>query len=133
MASSLSHSATPQSLLAALGYESTLINDNTEGKAILQQDESLQHLLNGRSINEIDSRRYDRYISISRDLCSRIGAVPGQQAFIINGRIVGPFPAGSFKAADINVLINYELRKRVGPVMEALFDVQGDEKEDLSS
>lgn len=133
MAGSSSHSATPQSLLAALGYETPVVNDITEGKPILQQDESLQQLLNGRSVNEIDSRQYDRYISISRDLYSKIGAVAGQQAFIINGRVVGPFPAGSFQAADINVLINYELRKRVGPVMEALFDIQGHEKEGLSS
>jgi UDP-glucose:glycoprotein glucosyltransferase len=133
MAGSSSHLATPQSLLAALGYETPVVNDITEGKPILQQDESLQQLLNGRSVNEIDSRQYDRYISISRDLYSKIGAVTGQQAFIINGRVVGPFPAGSFQAADINVLINYELRKRVGPVMEALFDIQGHEKEGLSS
>lgn len=35
-------------------------------------------------------------------------------------QVVGPFGSGDFVAEDLSDLINYELRKRIGPVVDAL-------------
>jgi hypothetical protein len=44
---------------------------------------------------------------------------------LISEQVVGPFPPGAFRAADVRALATYELRKRAGPVMAALIDIVG--------
>ncbi|GAA6009058.1 hypothetical protein JCM11491_005730 [Sporobolomyces phaffii] len=57
----------------------------------------------------------------------KLGFEPGQNGIIINGRVIGPFPDGSFGLADLRALLSYELDKRIAPVVAAVkqagFDV----------
>lgn len=54
-----------------------------------------------------------------KDFASALGLAPGEAGVLINGRLVAPLPT-SFVEEDFELLLAYEHRKRVGPVMKAL-------------
>ena len=50
-----------------------------------------------------------------------LGLRPGQQALMLNGRIVGPIPSDSnFRASDFDQLLQFERAKRIDPANAAL-------------
>ncbi|KAI5789894.1 UDP-glucose:glycoprotein glucosyltransferase-domain-containing protein [Pyronema domesticum] len=56
----------------------------------------------------------------SRVVLEKAGVKPGEKAIIINGRVVGPIPKDStFVTADFQALLDYELTKRIKPVLES--------------
>ncbi|KAG8781567.1 hypothetical protein FRC16_002834 [Serendipita sp. 398] len=57
-------------------------------------------------------------------LAREIGLRPGQMGVIVNGRIIGPLPAGAFSEVDFPPLIVYERDRRVTPIITALKEAQ---------
>lgn len=50
-----------------------------------------------------------------------LGLEPGQQALMLNGRVVGPIPKGvNFTVSDFEQLLQFERSKRLGPANAAL-------------
>ncbi|KAK2763700.1 hypothetical protein FQN54_009316 [Arachnomyces sp. PD_36] len=65
-----------------------------------------------------------QYWEATEPLSKELGLLPGQNALVLNGRIVGPIPSSSFGVEDIEQLVGYEQLKRLGPVSEALSNLQ---------
>ncbi|CAL1698787.1 unnamed protein product [Somion occarium] len=66
---------------------------------------------------------YREYLTASHFVTRDLKILPGQNALIVNGRVLGPLAPNDFLADDINALVKYELRKRVQPVVAALEDI----------
>ncbi|KAF2012225.1 glycosyltransferase family 24 protein [Aaosphaeria arxii CBS 175.79] len=57
------------------------------------------------------------------------GLKSGQSALLLNGRYVGPIPEGqSFSKDDVDTLVSYETTKRIGPLSNALEQLQISDK-----
>ncbi|KAM5363345.1 hypothetical protein ACJZ2D_012086 [Fusarium nematophilum] len=55
--------------------------------------------------------------------------LPGTKALLLNGRVIGPLPADvSFKADDLQLLLEFEQRNRILPVYAAIEDLGFSEK-----
>ncbi|KAK4053247.1 killer toxin resistant protein [Microbotryomycetes sp. JL221] len=50
------------------------------------------------------------------------GARPGDNLLLVNGRVVGSFQPGQFSSLDLGSLVDFELRKRIAPAVDALSD-----------
>ncbi|GLB42376.1 putative UDP-glucose:Glycoprotein Glucosyltransferase [Lyophyllum shimeji] len=108
--------AAPEQLLWALGADAT----GDGAQTVLSQDEAVQPLTAGVKVADFDAGGYAEYVTSSRLVAREIGVAPGQQALLVNGRVVGPIESGEFCAADFAALENYEFRKRAEPVVKAL-------------
>lgn len=65
----------------------------------------------------------------SKALVQDLGLVEGDNAVLLNGRLVGPIPPEMvFAASDLEHLLEYELAKRVQPVYDALDNLGLQEK-----
>lgn len=54
-------------------------------------------------------------------LVTEVGIAPGQKAFVLNGRVVGPMPSSaSFEIGDFETLLAYERKKRLLPAAAAI-------------
>jgi len=61
----------------------------------------------------------------TRDIASSIGVQPGEQALLLNGRIVGPLSAMTLlKIEDLDTLLSYERKKRLLPAALAVEGLQ---------
>ncbi|KAF8069177.1 glycosyltransferase family 24 protein [Lyophyllum atratum] len=89
-------------------------------QAVLPHDELLRTMTGTDNVVDFDETRYAEYVKASRLVAREIEIAPGQQALLVNGRVVGPIEAGDFRAADFAALEIYEIRKRAEPVMKAL-------------
>ncbi|KAH8101097.1 glycosyltransferase family 24 protein, partial [Cristinia sonorae] len=106
----------PSRLLGSLKLEDVAASVNEDEQVVLQaQDNLLEGLTQSGA----------PFLSASHAVVHDLQLKPGQQALIVNGRIVGPFHDGDFIAEDIQALASYEYRKRVQPVVEALNNVLG--------
>lgn len=70
-----------------------------------------------------DAPSYARYVAAGAAVAKELGLKPGEQGVLVNGRVIGPIEVGGLLSADFGALVEYELRKRVVPVVEALRDV----------
>ncbi len=61
-------------------------------------------------------------------LVEAIGLTPGDSAFLLNGRLVGPLGSTAFTATDFETLASYERSKRIVPVTAAITDLGLDDK-----
>jgi UDP-glucose:glycoprotein glucosyltransferase len=102
---------------------------------------SMPSFLGEVTLADVDKDDYRRYVKAGRVAAERVGIAPGASGLIINGRvrftvlvlvsnrdvprlqIIGPIASGEFTAEDFQTLQNYELAKRVQPVLSALEDV----------
>lgn len=93
------------------------------------------------TLADVDRDDYRRYVKAGKVTAERVGIDPGASGLIINGRvrlavlllisnrdvsrlqIIGPFASGEFTAEDFQTLQDYELAKRVQPILSALEDV----------
>ena len=93
------------------------------------------------TLADIDKDNYRQYVKAGNIVAERVGIAPGASGLIINGRvrftvllfvsnpdvprlqIIGPIAPGEFTAEDFQTLQDYELVKRVQPVLSALEDV----------
>jgi len=75
------------------------------------------------TLADVDKDNYRQYVKAGSVAAERVGIAPGASGLIINGRIIGPIAPGEFTAEDFQTLQDYELAKRVQPVLSALEDV----------
>ncbi|KAI8974783.1 glycosyltransferase family 24 protein [Trametes punicea] len=79
---------------------------------------------------------YEKYLNAGRRIARQLGLAPGEQAVIVNGRVVGPIKPGDFLAEDFETLATLEHHKRAQPVYEALLSLyeplQEDSREDAA-
>ncbi|KAG1729250.1 glycosyltransferase family 24 protein [Suillus lakei] len=74
-----------------------------------------------------DPQAYTAFLTTSRLLAREAGLRPGEQAVIVNGRLIGPIsPASEFVSEDFATLETYEMKKRVRRVAQAIEDVLAD-------
>lgn len=74
-----------------------------------------------------DPQAHTAFLTTSRLLVREAGLRPGEQAIIVNGRLIGPFsPTSEFVSEDFATLETYEMKKRVGRVAQAIEDVLAD-------
>ncbi|KAG6918623.1 hypothetical protein DXG01_013034 [Tephrocybe rancida] len=106
----------PEYLLRALGVG----GPSTEAQTLLSQDEVIRALTEGVKVADFNPIYYADYVQASRMVVREIGVAPGQQALLVNGRVVGPIEGGDFLAADFSALENYEIRKGSEPIITAL-------------
>ncbi|KAG2069543.1 hypothetical protein BDR04DRAFT_1101419 [Suillus decipiens] len=77
-----------------------------------------------------DPLAYTAFITTSRLLAREAGLRPGEQAIIVNGRLIGPFsPKSEFVSEDFATLETYEMKKRVRRVAQAIEEVLADDTE----
>ncbi|KAJ6562664.1 glycosyltransferase family 24 protein [Mycena capillaripes] len=107
-------------LLRALGVDAPV--SPSDGPQIpLSKDEDLT---DGVGLSGYSSEDYNRFVHSSRLVARDLQLAPGDQALVINGRIVGPIQAGDFLSLDFKTLESYELRRRTEPVLQALETVK---------
>lgn len=76
-----------------------------------------------------DSQEEQEYWTRCQKLVESFGFAPGESGLLVNGRVVGPLPSSvEFGEAEIEHLYNYELSRRLGPVTEALKDLDIESK-----
>jgi UDP-glucose:glycoprotein glucosyltransferase len=111
------------------------------GQALLGMPSSLDEKAGGITFVDVDKGYYRWFVEASGVAAKRVGLSPGTSGLIINGRvrfpvsfpvsncdvprlqIVGPIAPGEFTAEDYQTLQDYELARRVQPVLSALDDV----------
>ncbi|KAI1789267.1 glycosyltransferase family 24 protein [Ganoderma leucocontextum] len=114
--SDLLSKVTPERLLNVLrlGDPEVLSDDG------MQVPYSLDELTGAKVLT---SAEYEQYMNACRLVVRQLELKPGEQAVIVNGRVVGPIKPGEFVAGDFETLAAYESHKRVKPVVDALLDV----------
>lgn len=61
-----------------------------------------------------------KFWETAQELAAQVGFKPGQRGLVVNGRIVGPIPLSEdFVAGDFKQLLEYELSRRIEPVLAA--------------
>ncbi|KAG1823651.1 glycosyltransferase family 24 protein [Suillus subaureus] len=74
-----------------------------------------------------DPQAHTAFLTTSRLLAREAGLRPGEQAIIVNGRLIGPFsPESEFVSEDFATLETYEIKKRIGRVAQAIEEVLAD-------
>ncbi|KAG1851914.1 glycosyltransferase family 24 protein [Suillus subluteus] len=77
-----------------------------------------------------DQQAHTAFLTTSRLLAREAGLRPGEQAIVVNGRLIGPFsPKSEFVSEDFATLETYEMKKRVGRVAQAIEEVLADDTE----
>ncbi|KAF8268079.1 UDP-glucose:Glycoprotein glucosyltransferase-domain-containing protein [Lactarius quietus] len=92
------------------------------GQTVLSANSPLDEITGGVALADIDRDDYRRYVEAGRIVAKTAGLAPGVSGLIINGRVVGPIARGEFTAEIYEILQEYELVKRVQPVLSALED-----------
>jgi UDP-glucose:glycoprotein glucosyltransferase len=114
------------------------LNESGQGGQVLL---SMPSPLGEVTLADVDKDDYRWYVKSGRVIAERVDIAPGASGLIINGRvrfailllvsnrdvsrlqIIGPITSGEFTAEDFQMLQDYELAKRVQPVLSALEDV----------
>ncbi|KAG1862437.1 UDP-glucose:glycoprotein glucosyltransferase-domain-containing protein [Suillus tomentosus] len=74
-----------------------------------------------------DPEAHTAFLTTSRLFAREAGLQPGEQAIIVNGRLIGPFSRESeFVSEDFATLETYEMKKRVRRVAQAIEEVLAD-------
>ncbi|KAI5117547.1 hypothetical protein M0805_004373 [Coniferiporia weirii] len=106
----------PESALSedpqAFGEQATM----SENSVVYQLLRDVGAAMEGLSESEV----HENYAGACRLAVREFGVAPGELALIVNGRIVSGLVPFTFVSRDFATLGDYELRKRVGPVVEAL-------------
>ncbi|KAJ6624174.1 hypothetical protein B0H10DRAFT_1943373 [Mycena sp. CBHHK59/15] len=119
LAKNLHSKASPRRLLRALGLDDPI--PPSDGTQIpLSKDD----LMDGVGISGYSPDNYAKYLKSSRLIARDLQLAPGQQALIVNGRVIGPIPSGDFLSADFKALESYELRRRAEAVTTALESIR---------
>lgn len=107
------HSVKQAALFDGLGkWESMGVDENNDEELL----ESYRRALNP----EAQQQRLQQTIAF----CDNLGLKSGEQAFILNGRLIGPMTDDRIITVDdLEQLLQFERAKRINPVMEALTDL----------
>ncbi|KAH8978341.1 UDP-glucose:glycoprotein glucosyltransferase-domain-containing protein [Lactarius akahatsu] len=114
--------ATASQLLQALGPRGDS-GSRQNGQTVLSVASPLDEIAGGVALADIDQDDYQRYVHTGKLVAKMAGLAPGASGLFINGRIVGPIAPGEFTAEDYRILEDYEMAKRVQPVLSALGDI----------
>ncbi|KAI0367405.1 glycosyltransferase family 24 protein [Pilatotrama ljubarskyi] len=107
---------TPERLLHILGLNDATGNESQEPLTADGLDDLLADVPERADV-------YEKYVNAGRLIARQLELKPGEQAVIVNGRVVGPMRSGDFLAGDFETLATFEHYKRVQPVHEALLAV----------
>ncbi|KAL6299204.1 glycosyltransferase family 24 protein [Sparassis latifolia] len=118
------HRVSPSRLLKVLGLSEPSVPIHSP-QVVISPEGSLDDILGGTLLEDAGQETYEDFVQASRLLVRELGLAAGEQAVIVNGRVVGPLLPGGFVAEDFETLMTYELRKRVEPVVEALENIFG--------
>ncbi|KAJ7608670.1 UDP-glucose:glycoprotein glucosyltransferase-domain-containing protein [Roridomyces roridus] len=110
-------------LLRALGLEFEVPVVPSEGSQI-PLTKGDDDLTDGVGLAGYSAEDYDKFVKSSRLVARELQLAPGQQALVVNGRVVGPIKGGDFVSLDFRTLESYELRRRAEPVMKALQSIK---------
>lgn len=128
----------PSNLFQAIDF---LSQPNRRGQTLLDMPYPFDEIMGGVAIADLDEDVYHGYVEASRLVAEKVGLVPGAAGLIINGRVsvtfstiflkrdtlriqvVGPIASEEFTAEDYQTLQDYELVKRVQPVLNAFEDI----------
>ncbi|KAF5386468.1 hypothetical protein D9757_005906 [Collybiopsis confluens] len=121
---------TPVQLLQALeeGGEPVPEDDQTNRQVSFSSAKALKNALELDGLTSRRTVRTSKFLESCQWFVRSVGLDPGQNAIIINGRVVGPIIPKRFLAADFHALQEYELLKRVQPVLSALESIRSDLK-----
>ncbi|CAD6502940.1 BgTH12-02614 [Blumeria graminis f. sp. triticale] len=93
-----------------------------------ERNGSLKNVLTSESVSrdealQTESAKFWKSLS---PFIETLGLLPGQNAILINGRLVGPIPdssASGWSLEDLITLLSYERRKRITPTHAAMIDL----------
>ncbi|KAH9930812.1 glycosyltransferase family 24 protein [Amylocystis lapponica] len=114
----------PARLLGVLGFSDPAV-PNAGPQVVISPEGSLDDMLDGALLDDGGREAYEGFVKSCRLIARELEFAPGEQGLIVNGRVLGPMASGEFIADDFEVLMEYELTKRVEPVAGALEDVFG--------
>ncbi|KAJ7222294.1 UDP-glucose:glycoprotein glucosyltransferase-domain-containing protein [Mycena pura] len=123
LAKNLLSKASSARLLQALGLDAQTLVVPSDGSQIPLAKSGVD-LTDGVGISGYSANDYVAFVTSSRLVARELQLEPGQQALLVNGRIVGPIKAGDFLAMDFKTLETYELRRRAEPVITALESIK---------
>ncbi|KAJ4470665.1 glycosyltransferase family 24 protein [Lentinula edodes] len=115
----------PEELLQALNsgqYASEVDESNTQVPF-----STVRALKNALKLDHLDNHKPNEqsgFLDACQWFVRSIGVEPGQNGIVINGRIVDAIIPNEFLAADFQALQEYELLKRIQPVLSALEDIR---------
>ncbi|KAI9511020.1 UDP-glucose:glycoprotein glucosyltransferase-domain-containing protein [Russula earlei] len=126
----------PSELLRVIG----LLGESRQGQPVLDFPSALNEVTGYITLANVDKDDYRQYLESSRLAAEEVGFPRGASGVIVNGRvrltslpvpkrdvlhwqIIGPIPSGEFTAEDYQTLQDYELAKRVRPILDALGDL----------
>lgn len=82
----------------------------------------LCHMTDNTEKKPDESREYWQRF---QPIVNTLGLLAGQNAILINGRLVGPFPdTATFEAQEMEMLLLFEREKRLAPIYAALQDLE---------
>jgi UDP-glucose:glycoprotein glucosyltransferase len=82
--------ATPAQLLTVLGISFPRESGGEQSQKVLSQQATLEELMGGVSIDNVEVSTYEWYAEASRRVVQQLGLAPGQQAVLLNGRVSEP-------------------------------------------
>lgn len=145
-ASSVLNQTRPADILAALDQW----NESFSGDAprvLVEPSESLRAILLASEDSQTEAACLE-FLEPSRFFARELGIAPGEQMLVVNGRvstfysklylqdkgslnkqIIGPINDDEFTAEDFPVLADYEMSRRVAPVLQAYKNITGHEPE----
>ncbi|KAI0948225.1 hypothetical protein AcW1_009797 [Taiwanofungus camphoratus] len=113
------HRMAPSRLLEILGLGNVATpGDSTQ--IVISSEGTLDDILGGSILEDAE---YEAYLKSSRLMAHELRLAPGEQAVIVNGRVLGPMQPGEFTSEDFEILMEYESNKRTQPVVEALKEI----------
>ncbi|KAH9162492.1 UDP-glucose:glycoprotein glucosyltransferase-domain-containing protein [Lactarius sanguifluus] len=119
---------TASQLLQALGPHGDS-GSRQDGQTVLSVASPLDEITGGVALADIDQDDYRRYVQTGKLVAKMAGLAPGASGLIVNGRVMsirissGRLQPGEFTADDYRILEDYEMAKRVQPVLSALRDI----------
>ncbi|KAL9710152.1 killer toxin resistant protein [Leucoagaricus gongylophorus] len=111
---------TPEKFASAFGFP---INPIVDGDKSTQMPFKANDVFSSLGIDSSElttNSTCDRYVKASRLAARAFGIKSGETGVVINGRVISPLVKDQFLAADFSMLADYEYRKRVAPVVQAL-------------
>ncbi|KDR79892.1 hypothetical protein GALMADRAFT_242006 [Galerina marginata CBS 339.88] len=110
----------PSTLLSALGSPAAPVDGS---QTPIGKSSAFEEATGGVVLGDIMPEEYADYLKTSRLVAREVRLLPGQAAFIVNGRVVGPIKGNDFSVADFKALEDYEFRKRTDSIVQALQEV----------
>ncbi|KAI9837806.1 MAG: hypothetical protein M1819_006740 [Sarea resinae] len=96
--------------------------DSTSLQPDLEQEEgAISSLLRWERDIEKKHEKSEAFWEHRKALVESLGLRPGQQGLVLNGRLLGPITgSSSFSKEDFELLLQYERKKRIGPLNAAI-------------